>query len=760
MRINNLSKIYKGKYDTVKALNDMTLNFDEKGLVFIVGVSGSGKSTLMNMLSGIDKPTNGDVYVGGKSLYDQESGEMFGYRNSYVGLIFQDYNLIDDLDVYDNIKLPLELLGRTDFSKVDEVIKAIDIEDIVHHKVNEISSGQMQRVAIARALVKDANIILADEPTGNLDSVNGEIVLNLLKEISKEKLVLVITHDDHAAHKFGDRIIEIEDGKILSDSRPLGEDTDNTLPEFKQPIVTFKNQLRFTWSFIRRYLARSLTMLITLILVPVIGAILAGYGFFNVAKTYQTHQKKYGGEYVTLAWEKRGLNVYFDADTYTDTFNAYPGSRLIQVFNTSITLKDIDETDPEYDAFYTNEIKHVSIYQNGFFEIDGVEPSTPDEIVITDYIEASLEHYLGYCPDHLTIFGHRYDIVGIANTNYEKFLNCNLEDDFTRMSFEDNMYIYNSIIMDSASYGDENDPDSFVRRCNQYKEVFYCTPLNTEEVIDNINVTVYANSAKSVSLLSTSVRGYPYIGGRTAYFSTALINKLGFGTNYRGAISKYTPVMTFYDRSRCSFSLQVGGIFESDEYEIIMADSAFRTYSISKVGYGRLTISTSDKNYDAIVNKENVINQTFVYANSLNDKIGSMKIALFEVLFAIFVILIAFGGFINSYTLASEKRKIGIKYSLGLSRKKIVTPYILEIIIYLLIGFAISFVTAKFIYPMSLRLLSMAEDFAYKESTFFYISSFVIIGWNALIGVVMIASLLLMIARIMRKSPVEIIKDI
>ena len=760
MRINNLSKIYKGKYDTVKALNDMTLNFDEKGLVFIVGVSGSGKSTLMNMLSGIDKPTNGDVIVGGKSLYDQENGEMFGYRNSYVGLIFQDYNLIDDLDVYDNIKLPLELLGRDDFSKVDEVIKAIDIEDIVHHKVNEISSGQMQRVAIARALVKDANIILADEPTGNLDSVNGDIVLNLLKEISKEKLVLVITHDDHAAKKFGDRIIEIEDGKILSDSRPLKEDTDNTLPEFKQPIVSFKNQVRFTKSFIKRYLARSLTMLITLILVPLIGSILAGYGFFNVATTYQAHQKKYGGEYVTLAMEKRGLNVYFDADTYTDIFNAYPGSKLTQVFNTSIILKDVNETDPEYNPFYTNEIKHVSIYQNGFFEINGSEPSTPDEIVITDYIEASLEHYLGYCPDHLTIFGHRYDIVGVANTNYEKFLKLNLEDDFVKMSFEDNMYIYNSIIMDSTSYGDETDSNSFVRRCNQYKEVFYCKALNSEEVIDDIHVTVYASSAKSVKLLSTSVRGYPYIGGKTAYFSTALISKLGFGNNYRGAVSKMTPVMTFYDRSRCSFTLQVGGVFESDECEIIMADAAFRTYSITKVGYGRLTISIDDKNYNTIVNKENVINQSFVYANSLNDKIGSMKIALFEVLFAILVIIIAFSGFINSYTLASEKRKIGIKYSLGLSRKKIVAPYILEITLYLLIGFVISFVIAKFAYPFMLRLTSLSQDFAYKEATFFYISIAVIVGWNVLIGIVMIASLLLMIFTIMRKSPVEIIKDI
>ena len=760
MRINNLSKIYRGKYDTVKALNDMTLNFDEKGLVFIVGVSGSGKSTLMNMLSGIDKPSNGDVIVGGKSLYDQENGEMFGYRNSYVGLIFQDYNLIDDLDVYDNIKLPLELLGQTDFSRVDEVIKAIDIEDIVHHKVTEISSGQMQRVAIARALVKDANIILADEPTGNLDSTNGDIVLNLLKEVSKEKLVLVITHDDHAAHKFGDRIIEIEDGRILSDSRPLAEDADNTLPEFRQPIVTFKNQVRFTKSFIKRYIARSLTIFITLLLIPIIGAILAGYGFFDVAKTYQTHQKKYGGEYVVLAMEKRGLEVYFDADTYTDTFNAYPGSKLIQVFNTSIVFKPVNETDEDYDSFYTNEIKHVSIYQNGFFKINGSEPTNTDEIVITDYLEASLEHYLGYVPDKLTIYGHNYEIVGVADTDYENFRNADMSDDFTRMAFEDNLYIYNSIIMDEASYGDSTDSKSFVRRCTQYKEIFFCKNVNTGETVKDIEVTVYTQSAKNVTVLPTSVRGYPTISGRTAYFSTALIDQLGFGNNYRGAVSKFAPTMTFYDRSRCSANFQIGGVFESDKCELILADSTFRTYAVEKVGYGRLVISVNDKNYNKIVNNENVINNSFIYASSINDRIKSTRIAIFEVLFAILVIIIAFGGFINSYTLSNEKRKIGIKYSLGLSRKKIVTPYILEYTLYIIIGFVASFIIAKFGYPLILRTLNMADEFAYREATFFYISAIVIIGWNLTIAVIMISSLLLMIASIMRKSPVEIIKDI
>src|SRR5690554_506691 len=154
MRIKHLSKIYNTRYEDIVALEDISLILPSKGLVFIVGISGSGKTTLMNMLSRVDKPTKGDIDVGGKSLFTETretKNEKFGYRNSYVGLIFQDYNLIEDLNVYQNIKVSLELMGRTDYEVVDEIIKKIDIEDIKYSSVNEISAGQMQRVAIARA---------------------------------------------------------------------------------------------------------------------------------------------------------------------------------------------------------------------------------------------------------------------------------------------------------------------------------------------------------------------------------------------------------------------------------------------------------------------------------------------------------------------------------------------------------------------------------------------------------------------------------
>ena len=255
MKVSNLTKIYVTEYDTVKALNNMNIDFPSQGLVFIVGVSGSGKSTLMNMLSGVDVPSEGDVIVNGKSIFKENKNKLFGYRNSYVGLIFQDYNLIEDINVYDNIKLPLELLGRTDFSIIDDIIKKVDIEEIKYSNVKEISSGQMQRVAIARALVKDSTMILADEPPGNLDSKNTKIVMDLLKEISKDRLVIVITHDDEAALEYGDRIIQIEDGTVLEDNKINNEvlEKKNNLEETTEiiePKIKLSKQLSFTKSFI------------------------------------------------------------------------------------------------------------------------------------------------------------------------------------------------------------------------------------------------------------------------------------------------------------------------------------------------------------------------------------------------------------------------------------------------------------------------------------------------------------------------------
>lgn len=215
----HLTKIYKtkGGADT-RALDDVSIVFPEKGMVFLLGKSGSGKSTLLNVCGGLDAPTSGAILVKGKSSEKFSQSDFDSYRNTYVGFIFQEYNILSEFTVEDNIALALELQGKPKDKKViADLLEQVDLTGFAKRKPNTLSGGQKQRIAIARALVKSPEIIMADEPTGALDSATGKQVFDTLKKLSKEKLVIVVSHDRDFAEMYGDRIIELKDGKILSD---------------------------------------------------------------------------------------------------------------------------------------------------------------------------------------------------------------------------------------------------------------------------------------------------------------------------------------------------------------------------------------------------------------------------------------------------------------------------------------------------------------------------------------------------------------
>ena len=215
----HLTKIYKTKGGAdVKALDDVSIVFPEKGMVFLLGKSGSGKSTLLNVCGGLDAPTSGAILVKGKSSDKFSQSDFDSYRNTYVGFIFQEYNILNEFTVEDNIALALELQGKSKDKKViADLLEQVDLTGYAKRKPNTLSGGQKQRIAIARALVKSPEIIMADEPTGALDSATGKQVFDTLKKLSKEKLVIVVSHDRDFAEMYGDRIIELKDGKILSD---------------------------------------------------------------------------------------------------------------------------------------------------------------------------------------------------------------------------------------------------------------------------------------------------------------------------------------------------------------------------------------------------------------------------------------------------------------------------------------------------------------------------------------------------------------
>ncbi len=233
IELKNISKTYKSKKSTnTVALKDISIKFPDKGLVFILGKSGSGKSTLLNIIGGLDKCDNGEVIINGKSTKEFKEKDFDAYRNTYMGFVFQEYNLLENYSVEKNIKLALELQHKKATSEeIQNVLKQVDLDDISKRKINELSGGQKQRVAIARAIIKNPEIILADEPTGNLDSQTSTQIWQILKKLSKTKLVIVVSHDSESATKYASRIIRIQDGEIVSDN---GNTTPNNKPkEFK-----------------------------------------------------------------------------------------------------------------------------------------------------------------------------------------------------------------------------------------------------------------------------------------------------------------------------------------------------------------------------------------------------------------------------------------------------------------------------------------------------------------------------------------------
>ncbi len=215
-----LSKTYHVKKgEPVQALRNVNLTFGDTGMVFILGKSGSGKSTLLHLMGGLDKPTAGEIVLDGQSSANFKDADWDRYRNHNVGFVFQEYNLLPEFTVRDNVGIALELQKKkVDESVIDDILKEVELEDMGKRKPAELSGGQRQRVAIARALVKNPKILFADEPTGALDENTGKSILALLKKLSAGKLVIVVTHDRDFAEAYGDRIIELSDGIVVADS--------------------------------------------------------------------------------------------------------------------------------------------------------------------------------------------------------------------------------------------------------------------------------------------------------------------------------------------------------------------------------------------------------------------------------------------------------------------------------------------------------------------------------------------------------------
>ena len=262
LEIKKINKSYKTGSFTQKALKDVSLKFRKNEFVAILGASGSGKTTLLNIIGGLDRYDSGDLIINNKSTKKFKSIDWDRYRNNCVGFIFQSYNLIPHISILDNVEMAMTLSGvnaRTRRRKAKAALKKVGLADHIHKKPNQLSGGQMQRVAIARALVNDPEIILADEPTGALDTKTSVQIMELIKEIAEDKLVIMVTHNPNLANQYSSRIIELSDGEIKDDSNPV-EDTEEDKAEFKikKTAMSFLTALKLSFNNIKTKKGRTI----------------------------------------------------------------------------------------------------------------------------------------------------------------------------------------------------------------------------------------------------------------------------------------------------------------------------------------------------------------------------------------------------------------------------------------------------------------------------------------------------------------------
>ena len=255
LEIKNISKSYVTGTFTQKALDNFSLKFRREEFVSILGQSGSGKTTLLNIIGGLEKYDEGDLIINDKSTKSFKEKDWDAYRNNCIGFIFQNYNLITHISILENIEMGMTLSGigsKEKREKALEALKKVGLEEHAHKKPNQLSGGQMQRVAIARALATDPDIILADEPTGALDSKTSQQIMKLIKEISKDKLVIMVTHNRQLAEEYSTRIVELKDGKLISDSNPITKvEKETETFSIRKTAMSFLTALKLSFNNIK-----------------------------------------------------------------------------------------------------------------------------------------------------------------------------------------------------------------------------------------------------------------------------------------------------------------------------------------------------------------------------------------------------------------------------------------------------------------------------------------------------------------------------
>lgn len=409
LHVENISKHYTTGEMTQTALDGVTLSFRKSEFAAILGPSGSGKTTFLNIIGGLDRYDKGDLLINGNSTKKFGDRDWDAYRNNSVGFVFQNYNLINHLSITDNVMLGLALSGESADKrrkKAIEVLTQVGLRDHIHKKPNQLSGGQMQRVAIARALANNPDIILADEPTGALDTNTSVQILDLIRDIAKDKLVIMVTHNSSLARSYADRIIEFQDGKVVADSNPYQFTKEQADYEMKKTSMRFGTALNLSAKNIRTKLFRTLlTSFASSIGIIGIALILAlSNGFDMQIAAFESDTLSGFPIMITQKTEEVDMDSIMgiekeDAEKYPDVNEVYPydpdeDKRVHTNSFTDSYLQYIEEINPEW----INGITYTRLVRLNLLRSDGKTSTAVDTAAVnlSAYPKNPQDNYANY----------------------------------------------------------------------------------------------------------------------------------------------------------------------------------------------------------------------------------------------------------------------------------------------------------------------------------------------------------------------------
>ena len=816
IKLININKYYKSGSETYHALRDINLEFGDSGMHFIHGKSGSGKSTLLNVLGGLDKYDSGDLIIDNVSTADFSRRDFNTYRNTYIGFVFQEFNVLKGLSVYENIALSLELQHmnvKHNHDKIQEIIDKVGLTGLENRMMNQISGGQRQRVAIARALIKNPRVIIADEPTGNLDSKNSKMVMDLLKELSKDHLIIVVTHSDTLAHEYADRLIEIRDGSVTKDTGNNGGlDKDLVLDPVKVPDKTsltlslksiFKNKMRF------------IVMILLFALSLTFAGVVVNLSLADTTKVYSEYQNEYGNFVINInkKYLSRGIEAntaFFDYELleYQEKYNEDENGH-IKVLKGMDYYIPIDENATTEDPFWINHIQRIHLYDNkilsNFEFLYGKHTNASNAVTITDYLADNLiyQNYFGDAVESREdLIGAEirsddmkepFVIRGIIKTNYEDFLTRDLTDSKIWSAFQDNLVFYSSMFTNQEKYAAIYSSSNFEEF---YDDVIFDL-INKKGYCEDVKITTYDKAKGTVHASMGKEPTQPKEGNPTQIAVTTgflkkvtgldgdideLFNKIYFEVTYEKTVGNYVTEYMYaivylnaVRRVPTSLSCVVTDIIEDDEaviYTPALKNTQLFTRMLSSSygegGFATLISDTLDGS-EEIINANStayremiendilISNQAFQKVLLVDDFINNnlwLFIGIFFV-FGLFSVLLIFNFVIIN--IKNSTRDIGIYMSLGLSGFRISLIYLFQVIIMGLCAFVLAAIAVVvFLLVLDIRFTALAA----VNLTIINITA---LGMIAILGIsiiVPVAAVIIPLLDLSRKHPVDVIKSV